>query len=49
MGAIKSGLRSSRGVTDARKVPACGEAVNDGLHTAHASPGSRPGRGRAPG
>ena len=49
MGAIKAGLRSSRGVTDARKVPACGEAVNDGLHTAPRVPGQparpRPGTG----
>jgi len=37
-------------VTNARKVPACGEAVNDGLHTARgASLGSRSGRGREAG
>jgi hypothetical protein len=34
MGAIKAGSRSSRSATNARKVPAGGEAVNDGLHTA---------------
>ena len=38
MGAIKAGSRSSRGVTNARKVPACGEAVNDGLHTVPTRP-----------
>ncbi len=36
-------------MTNARKVPACGEVVNDGLHTALRVPGSRSGRGREPG
>ena len=35
-GAMKPGSRPSRSVTNVRKVPACGEAVNDGLHTARA-------------
>jgi len=38
-------------VTNARKVPACGKAVNDGLHTAPRVPGPpvrpRPGAGVA--
>jgi len=29
-------------VTNARKVPACGEAVNDGLHTARGAPPGQP-------
>ena len=45
-GAIKAGSRPSRSVTNARKVPACGEAVNDGLHTALRVPGPT-GSGRA--
>jgi hypothetical protein len=52
MGAIKAGSRSSLGVTNARKVPACGEVVNDGLHTARRVPGQpirpRPGTGLRP-
>jgi len=40
-------------VTNARKVPACGEAVNDGLHTARRVPGAagpapRPATGLRP-
>ena len=39
MGAIKAGQRPSRSVTNARNVPASGEAVNDGLRTALRVPG----------
>jgi hypothetical protein len=53
MGAIKAGQRPSRSVTNARNVPASGEAVNDGLRTALRFPGALrvprtagPGRGR---
>jgi hypothetical protein len=56
MGAIKAGQRPSRSVTNARNVPASGEAVNDGLRTALRFPGALriprtagPGRGRGPG
>jgi hypothetical protein len=56
MGAIKAGQRPSRSVTNARNVPASGEAVNDGLRTALRFPGALrvprtagPGRGRGAG
>jgi len=56
MGATKAGQRPSRSVTNARNVPASGEAVNDGLRTALRFPGALrvpraagPGRGREAG
>lgn len=46
MGAMKPGPRPGGSVTNARKVPACGEAVNDELHTARGGPLEAAGRPR---